>query len=126
MVALSISILLIIAREIAEGVLKPADTRAFTSADFDKIGCWMTEEEVIEALGPPVGDLARENYHPEMWQRALRPRPSELNLKEWVSETGVIWVYFDEEGKVASCSFGKPRPSKESFFQRLLKKLGLK
>ena len=55
MVALSIIIILIIAREIAEGVLPAAHTRAFTRADYERMELGMTEKEVIETLGPPVG-----------------------------------------------------------------------
>ena len=127
MAALSTIIVLIITREIVESewVVPPAQ-RTFTGADFDTILHCVTEKEVIEALGPPIGELPAENYRPEMWMRSMSPLPPGSTLKEWVSETGVIWVYFDEEGKVHSCSFGKPRPPKESFFQRLLKKVGLK
>src|SRR5713101_7369752 len=88
MAALSVITLLIIAREIAGGILPTEETRAFTSADFDEIVFCRTEKEVIEALGPPVGKLTAENYHPEMWMRSLSPRPPGSTLKEWVSETG--------------------------------------
>ena len=122
-ITLSIIVLLVVAGEIVEGLVPLPQGSGFGRADSEKIKLGMNEEEVVEVLGTHSGNYASGEWGVEKLPRA--PEPG-LIRKEWASDTGVIWVYFDEKGRVSYVLFQKPTLLKEPFLRRLLKKLGLK
>ncbi|SRR5260370_1207904 len=125
-IGLSIIVLLIVAGEMVEGldaILPTTEGTGFNQADSDKIKLGMTEKEVVESLGAHPGNYATGEFG--VGQLPRNPGPGSIQ-KQWASDSGVISVHFDEEGKVTYVLFQKPTVFREPFFQRLLRKLGLK
>src|SRR5207249_7443675 len=107
-IGLSIFVLLAMASEIIVhglgALLGTPSGSGFTRTDSEKIKSGMTEKEVIETLGMPPG-----NYAHAVWGVSSLPRepaPGEVE-EEWDSDIGVIWVHFDEKGKVTYVWFQK-------------------
>ena len=125
-IGLTIIVLLVVASEMVEGLgalLPTTEGTGFNQADSEKIKLGMTEKEVIEALGSHPGNYATGEFGVGKLPRNHGPGSIQ---KLWASDSGVIFVHFDEEGKVTYVLFQKPTVFREPFFQRLLRKLGLK
>ncbi len=74
----------------------------------------MTGDEVMATLGMPPGDYATGFVVP-MAER------SECNRVEWVSDEGMILVWFDEHGKVERREFRHVVIWKVTWYERIRK-----
>src|SRR6516165_8950356 len=107
--------LIVVANEMELVDLLPkAKLNGLTQEFSDRIELGMTEQEVTEALGHPPGD-----YATAVWGLEKLPRqPGASYHKIWASDSGVIWVDFDEEEKVTYVLFQKPTLFREPFLRR--------
>ncbi len=123
-IGMSIIVLLVLANEMVdlEALLPTQQGTGFSREDSERIKLGMTEKEVVEALGTPPGNYATGEWGIGQLPRA--PEPGSIQ-KEWVSDTGVIFVHFDERGKVTYVLFQKATIFREPLLRRLLKKVGL-
>lgn len=92
---------------------------------FLKIEPGMTEEQVYGLVGVPPGDYRRQQAIVGTETARVAMRTGEC--KEWRSDHGVFWVWFDVDGKVES----KRQPNmmflltRDSLFTRIRMWLGL-
>jgi hypothetical protein len=106
----------------------------FTKAMADRIREGMTEDEVVTILGSPPGDYSTETG--TKWgggsgsqsDAKVFSKSGHLTNAHWVSDAGIVLVFFNDDGRVTDCSWldlsGDPLPSfdplpQPSFLDRL-------